>query len=178
MSHRALSISGPRVPASRGMLSGGLLVLLGIWGGLVPFWGPQFGYAYTPDTTWAWTWGRLWLEVLPAAAAILGGIGLAAATTRAVGLAAGWLAAAGGAWFILGPVLSTLWTGGTPDAGQPVGVTTVGRVVQEVGFFSGLGVVILFLAAVALGRFSMGGQQQDTAPETPEMSAEGPGGVG
>lgn len=62
--HHTISISRPRIAASRGMLSGGLLVLLGIWGGLVPFWGPQFDYAYTPDTTWTWTWGRLWLEVL------------------------------------------------------------------------------------------------------------------
>ncbi|HWD02041.1 MAG TPA: hypothetical protein VG674_06270 [Amycolatopsis sp.] len=162
----ALPLRGRRVPVSRGMLTGGLLVLLGIWGGLVPFWGPQFGYAYTPDAAWTWTWGRLWLEVLPGAAAILSGLGLTAATTRTAGLAAGWLAAFSGAWFVLGPTLSTLWTGSTPDAGQPVGTTTVGRVAQEIGFFSGLGVAILLLAAVAIGRFARGSRTPG-APDEP-----------
>ena len=37
-----------RVRRSRGALSGLLLVLLGIWGALIPFVGPYFHYAYTP----------------------------------------------------------------------------------------------------------------------------------
>ena len=42
-----------RVPRTRGVLSGLLLVLLGAWGALVPFVGPYFHYAYTPDTAWS-----------------------------------------------------------------------------------------------------------------------------
>ena len=38
-----------RVPRSRGALSGVLLLLLGAWGALIPFIGPYFNYAYTPD---------------------------------------------------------------------------------------------------------------------------------
>jgi hypothetical protein len=38
-----------RVRRSRGVLSGLLLVLLGIWGALIPFIGPYFHYAFTPD---------------------------------------------------------------------------------------------------------------------------------
>jgi hypothetical protein len=152
------------------MIGGALLVLLGIWGGLVPFLGPQFGYAYTPDTTWTWTWGRFWLEVLPAAAAVLGGLGVATATHRMVGLASGWLAAAGGAWFIVGPTLSMLWSGGTTQAGTPAAATTLGRAVQEIGFFYGLGAVILFLAALAIGRFSVPSPRQEATP-APEANA-------
>jgi hypothetical protein len=37
-----------RIPRSRGALSGVLLILLGAWGGLIPFIGPYFHYAYTP----------------------------------------------------------------------------------------------------------------------------------
>jgi hypothetical protein len=37
-----------RVPRSRGALSGALLVLLGLWGGLIAFVGPYFHFAYTP----------------------------------------------------------------------------------------------------------------------------------
>ena len=54
-----------RVPRSRGALSGVLLVLLGAWGALVPFIGPYFHFAYTPDSGWTYTQGRLWLEILP-----------------------------------------------------------------------------------------------------------------
>ena len=38
-----------RVPRSRGAMSGALLVLLGLWGGLVPLIGPYVHFAYTPD---------------------------------------------------------------------------------------------------------------------------------
>ncbi|WP_285486492.1 hypothetical protein [Amycolatopsis taiwanensis] len=163
-SHSAISVGRARIPVTRGMLSGGLLVLLGIWGGLVPFVGPKFGYAYTPDTGWTWTWGRFWLEVIPAIAVVLGGLGLARARTHTTGMVSGWLASVGGAWFILGPVLSTLWTGGPSAAGDPVSATTAGRVLQEIGFFSGLGVVVLFLGAVALGRFAVAAQPKPREP--------------
>ena len=53
------------IDRSKGTISGILLVLLGIWGGLIPFVGPIFGYAYTPDTAWTYTSGRLFLEILP-----------------------------------------------------------------------------------------------------------------
>jgi hypothetical protein len=156
-----------QVPASRGVLGGVLLVLLGIWGGLVPFLGPQFGYAYTPDTAWTWTWGRFWLEILPAAAAIVGGFGVAATRRRVTGLIFGWLAAAGGAWFIVGPSLSVLWTGGTSQAGIPAGDTSAARAVQEIGFFYGLGAVILFVAALILGRFTVLGVREATSEPQP-----------
>lgn len=142
------------VARSRGMLSGLLLVLLGIWGAIIPFVGPYFSYAYTPDRAWAWTWGRFWLEVLPGAAAILGGLMLIGTAHRAVGVFAGWLASAAGAWFIVGPVLSRLWAGPAGDAGLPIGGPTR-QVVEQIGFFYGLGAVILFLAAQALGRFTV-----------------------
>ena len=56
-----------RIPRSRGALSGVLLILLGAWGGLIPFIGPYFHYAYTPPSAWSYTPGRFWLEILPAA---------------------------------------------------------------------------------------------------------------
>lgn len=155
------TISGPaghaaisRLPRSRGAVSGLLLTLLGIWGGLVPFLGPQFGYGYTPDVSWTMTWGRLWLEVLPAAATVLGGLVLLTSASRAAGVSASWLATLSGAWLIVGPILSALWSGGTSLAGMPAAGTTVGNAAEAIGLFYGLGAVILFLAATALGRFS------------------------
>jgi hypothetical protein len=148
---------GWRIPRTRGATSGLLLVLLGVWGGLIPFIGPRFGYAYTPNTTWTMTWGRLWLEVLPAAAAVLGGLVMLSSTHRVAALWGGWLAAVGGAWFVVGPSLSRLWSGGQSQAGSPTATSTLGTTVQEIGFFYGLGAVILFLAAAGLGRLSVVG---------------------
>src|ERR1700759_4823971 len=99
-----------RVPRSRGALTGALLVLLGIWGGLIAFVGPYFHYAYTPDKAWTYTTGRLWLEILPAAATVLGGLIVGGSGSRPVAIFGAWLAAASGAWFAVGGLLST---GGT-----------------------------------------------------------------
>ncbi|HET7172799.1 MAG TPA: hypothetical protein VFI30_00800 [Nocardioidaceae bacterium] len=156
-SHRVPMTERMHMPRTRGAASGFLLILLGVWGGIIPFIGPIFDYAYTPDSSWYFTMGRLWLEILPAAAAVLGGLMILGSANRATASVGGWLAAAGGAWFVVGPIFSELWNGGAPQAGTPVGVSTLGRVVQEVGFFAGLGVCIVFLAAMALGRTSVVG---------------------
>ena len=156
-----------RVPRSRGALSGVLLVLLGIWGGLIAFVGPNFHYAYTPDKAFTYTTGRLWLEILPAAGTVLGGLILGGTRSRPAAIFGAWLAALSGAWFVLGGSLSTLWhTGGS--AGQPVG-DNLHRVVEQIGFFTGLGLVIVFLAAVALGRFTVIGARERTLAEPPAV---------
>jgi hypothetical protein len=149
-----------RVPRSRGAFCGLLLILLGAWGGLIPFVGPHFHYAYTPDTSWTYTQGRLVLEVLPGAGALLGGLIVLVSRNRPTALFGAWLAALSGAWFAVGGVLSTLWTSnGLSAAGTPVGGTAA-RVAEQVGFFTGLGVVIAFLAALALGRFTVVGVRE------------------
>ncbi len=155
-----------RVPRSRGALNGTLLVLLGAWGGLIAFIGPYFHYAYTPDKAWTYTTGRLWLEIVPAAGTILGGLILSTSATRPSAIFGAWLAALSGAWFALGGLFSTLWSiGGT---GQPVG-DKLHRVVEQIGFFTGLGVVIVFLAAVALGRLTVIGARERLAAEAPAV---------
>jgi hypothetical protein len=161
------SVATWRVPRTRGAASGVLLVLLGVWGALVPFVGPRFGYAYTPDAAWLMTSGRLWLDVVPGAVVALCGLILIASTSRALGLWAGWLAAVAGAWFVLGPALSRLWGGGQPQTGAPVATDTLHSIVTEIGFYSGLGVVIVFLAAAALGRFSVVGLREATRAAGP-----------
>jgi hypothetical protein len=143
------------MPRSRGAASGLLIILLGLWGGLVPFVGPAFGYAFTPDETWQWTDGRLFLEVLPAAATVLGGLAMTGSASRVSGSVGAWLAAAGGAWFVVGQTVSMLWNDGVMQAGQPTATTDRGQVAEWLGFFLALGVVIVFLAALALGRMSV-----------------------
>lgn len=145
------------VRRSRGALSGILLVLLGAWGALIPFVGPYFDYAYTPNSTWAYTDGRLWLHILPGVATALGGLMLLLSSNRLMALAGGWIAAVAGLWFCVGPVLSTLWNDGVSAAGVPVGTSTVRTTVEQIGFFAGLGAVIIFFAAVAIGRLTVVG---------------------
>jgi Na+-transporting methylmalonyl-CoA/oxaloacetate decarboxylase gamma subunit len=147
------------------MLSGLLLMALGVWGALIPFIGPYFSYAYTPDTAWTWTSGRLWLEVLPGIAAFVAGFLLLTTAHRAVGVFAGWLGSAAGAWFVLGPIFGRLWNGAQGAAGSPIG-GTAHQVWEQIGFFTGLGVVILFLAAQALGRFTVRSVRDVVAAET------------
>jgi hypothetical protein len=149
-----------RVPRSRGAFCGLLLILLGAWGGLVPFIGPHFHYAYTPDTSWTYTTGRLLLEILPGAATALGGLIVLGSRNRPVAMFGAWLAALSGAWFAVGGILSTLWTaGGVSAAGTPVGGAGA-RVAEQVGFFTGLGLVVAFLGALALGRFAVVGVKE------------------
>jgi hypothetical protein len=146
-----------RVPRSRGGISGTLLVLLGIWGALIPFVGPYFDYAYTPNEAWDYTNGRLIFEVLPGVGTVLGGLLVLGSANRAIAMFGGWLAALSGAWFVLGVPLSATWEG--PTVGEPIGGTTR-QVLEYVGFFGGLGVAIVFLAALALGRFAVVGVRE------------------
>jgi hypothetical protein len=134
-------------------LSGSVLALLGIWGGVIPFVGPYFHYAYTPDTAWTYTNGRLWLEILPGAGALLGGLLLIIASGRHIALFGALLGIASGAWFAVGNVLAPLWDTTNP-AGLPASVTTLAKTVEQIGFFTGLGVAIVLVAAIAAGRAS------------------------
>jgi hypothetical protein len=143
-----------RVRRSRGVLSGLLLVLLGIWGAVIPFIGPYFHYAYTPDKAWTYTTGRLWLDILPGAAAFLGGLIVLTSSYRPTAHFGAWLAALSGAWFVLGGLIGPTWIGMHMTPGTPVGDTST-RALEQIGFFTGLGVAIVLLAAMAIGRFSV-----------------------
>lgn len=141
------------IARSRGAASGFLLVLLGLWGALIPFVGPYFNFAYDPDTPWTWTSARGWLEVLPGAVAVLGGLLLLMSRNRATAVFGGWLAVIAGAWFVVGRLFASPL--GLGDFGAPVANTTTGQIALELTFFSGLGALIIFFGAMALGRVSV-----------------------
>jgi len=137
---------------SRGAFSGFLLMLLGLWGALIPFVGPYFHYAYTPDKAWTYNTARLWLEILPGAAVFLGGFLLMIAARRHSALFGAVLAVAAGAWFSLGTMLSPLWNHHVTLGGSPAAATQYTRIMEQLGFFSALGVVVVLIAATAFGR--------------------------
>jgi hypothetical protein len=140
-----------RIRRTHGIFGGCLVALLGIWGGIIPFVGPYFHYAFTPDKTWTYTTGRLDLEILPGAGALLGGLLLMWARSRHVAMFGALIAIASGAWFVLGSVFAPLWTVASPAGGPASGGTTM-RILEQIGFFSGLGLVIVLVAAAVAGR--------------------------
>lgn len=141
------------IPRTRGAASGFLLILLGLWGALIPFIGPYFDFAYDPDTPWAWTSGRGWLEVLPGVLTVLGGLLLLVSGNRATAMLGGWISVVAGAWFVVGRLFAGPW--GLGDFGAPAAGTLAGQIAVELTFFSGLGALIIFLGAAALGRLSV-----------------------
>jgi hypothetical protein len=142
-----------RIRRTHGIFGGLLVALLGIWGGLIPFIGPYFHYAFTPDKAWTYTTGRLDLEILPAAGALLGGLIMMSGRGRHSVLFGSLLAIASGAWFALGNIFAPLWTVANP-AGGPASTGTVMRIAEQIGFFSGLGIVIVTIAAMVAGRIT------------------------
>jgi len=153
---------------TRGALSGLLLVLLGAWGALIPFIGPSFSFAYSPDRTWQWTAARGWLEVLPGCAAFLGGLLLLLSANRATAMFGAWLAAAAGAWFVVGPTLASYFRLGS--IGTPTGTSQGMRALETLAFFTGLGALILFIAACAIGRMSMRSARELEMAREPMMA--------
>src|SRR5947209_4125280 len=128
-----------------------LLVALGAWGGLVPFVGHYFHFALGPDKSWDWTTARLYLDVLPAVATVLGGLILMHAGPRRSARLGALLALAGGIWFAIGPEISQLWTvGGAQGAGH--GSAHI-QMLEMLTYHTGLGVVIAALAGYAFPRF-------------------------
>jgi hypothetical protein len=133
-------------------LSGAVIVVLGVWGGLIPFIGPYFHYAFGGFQSWHFTSQRLWLDIVPGAVAVIGGLMPMSATTRVGGLTAAWVAMAAGAWFAIGPAVSLLWHHTIYAIGAPMG-GDFRQMLEWVGYFSGLGVVIVGFAAFAMGRY-------------------------
>jgi hypothetical protein len=138
---------------STGMASGLLIMVLGVWGALIPFVGPYFDYSFGINTTWHFTTDRLWLNILPGALAVIAGLLLLRAATRMAGILAGWLGVIAGAWFVVGPAVSTTWESGTGPIGRPLFGSTR-QMLELVGYFYGLGALIVAIAAFSVGRFA------------------------
>jgi hypothetical protein len=148
------------IPRSRGAVCGVLLILLGVWGGLAPFVGPYLHFGFTPDKAWEWNSGRLYLSVIPGAATLLGGLMVLITRNRAVGISGGVLGALGGAWFVGGiGIVADVLKNHSISAGKPLQSASMTAALQGYleteALFFGLGALILFVAALALGRFSM-----------------------
>lgn len=128
------------------------LVILGAWGGIVPFAGPAFGYPMPAGShipAWQWSTSHLELHVLPAIAAVAGGLALLGAVRPGVERAGALLGLGAGIWFVLGPVFSPAFLGG--GGGMKPMASTFMTVVTPLGYHYGTGITIAIVAAAALG---------------------------
>jgi hypothetical protein len=142
-----------RITRSTGAASGLAIMLLGVWGALIPFVGPYFDYSFGANTSWHYTTDRLWLNILPGVVAFLGGLILVLARTRPTAVLGGWLALIAGAWFVLGPAVSLTWETGPGPIGRPLFGSTR-QMLELIGYFYGLGAAIVALSAFVLGRLA------------------------
>jgi hypothetical protein len=142
-----------RTARSTGAISGLLITLLGAWGALIPFVGPYFDYSFGVNQTWHYTVDRLWLDILPGAVAVTGGLLMLASAKRATLMAGALLSLIAGTWFVLGPPVSLTWESGAGPIGRPLFGSTR-QMLELVGYFYGLGALIVALSAFSLGRVS------------------------
>lgn len=124
------------------------VIVLGAWGGIVSYAGPWFGYRFGADAGWHWTTAQWELHLAPGAAAVLGGLLLLSYSRLGVRIG-GYLAAAAGMWFVVGPLFASMWLGPVETR---VASATLRQVAGPLGYHYGTGLLIVALAAYALGR--------------------------
>lgn len=146
--------------------------IVGIWGALVPFVGPLFGYGMGTSPAWQWSESHLTLHLAPGVAAVVGAaLMLRGRRTRQLPGAA--LAVLGGAWFVIAPTLHPLWAAASGMGGM--GGSTWSGVLSGLGYHYGTGAVITVAAAYALGALGTTSTSSDGALENgPSQSVSGP----
>ena len=148
-----VSASRLRVSRSRGAAPGILLIVLGAWGFLIPLVGGYFDFGFSPNDTWNLTNSRWWFEVLPGIVVVVGGLLLLVGANRIITSLGGWVAAAGGAWFVIGGTVQPIMN--VETLGSPIHDSEVGAMAERLLLTDGLGVVIVFVAAWALGALAV-----------------------
>jgi hypothetical protein len=112
----------------------------------------------------------MWLDVLPGVVTLAGGLVVLLSRFRPAVLFGSWIAALAGAWFVVGDLIAGHWAG-LPAPGTPVG-SAARSALEQLGFFTGLGVAIVFVAALALGRFTVVGVADAAASSAGSAAAK------
>jgi len=61
------------------------------------------------------------------------------------------LGLAAGLWFVAGPVVSSLWNNGAVTVGPPLGAHNLTRALEWIGYFYGVGALLILFSSYALG---------------------------
>lgn len=159
-------------PASH--FAGILIVLTGAWGALSVFVGPLFNWNPTTNSAWSWTTQNWMLHLLPGVVGIVAGFLILAASPRrltggrgVIGLAA-LLAAAAGAWFVVGPPLWPTFRSG--EVFQSADATH--SFLYLLGSSIGPGLILAFLGGMAL-KAAIARTGMAIGPRSPEPGTAG-----
>lgn len=131
-----------------------LAALVGAWGAISVFVGPEFGYSPTSPGSWAWSTQNWLLHLLPGAVAVAAGLMILSAspsrrhdgTGAPIGLAA-LMIIASAAWFVIGPALWAVFEPGQPFA---TGTSSWTSFLNQVGSSLGPGILLAVLGGMAL----------------------------
>ena len=149
-----------------------LIALLGGWAFFVPLVGPYFSFGFDTHSTWLFS-GRQWeLDLAPGIAAFVGGV-LLMTPARGWGWLGGLLAFLAGSWLLVGPSLHEVYASGVL---HPLGSSTT-RALRWIGYFYGVGGLLLYFAGWGHGLFSRPTVMQET-PLTEPAQTTGPPGEG
>ncbi len=149
-----------RPPWSPAMLIAGIgAIIMGAWAGIVPFVGPKFGYTLGTSGAWKLTADHLYLQLAPGAAGVLAGLvflGFVPGRDRVpfwsgVAVVAGLLAAAAGAWLVIGPDAYTVIRHVGAN-GRTLPTRSLASLATQVGYYLGPGVLLAAFGGIALGR--------------------------
>ena len=155
-----------------------MIVLLGAWGGIVPYIGPKFDYP-SGVSAWHWTSTAWQLNLTAGGLAVFGGLILMGTVMRAQGALGAFCSICAGAWFIVGPVFASVWRGHTELGALAHGSRWM-QAWLPLGYHYGTGLLIATFGALALGLLTIPAPRpavRDRYEETPvtarEASAEG-----
>ena len=160
--------TGGALPAAGLGTIGVLTLLVGAWGGIVPFVGPLFGYSADGTTAWYWNLPHALLWLAPGAAACLAAAVMIGALPRAMAglgrmgaFGAGVLAVLAGAWFVVGP---EAWPVLFRSAGVFAPAGAMRAFVHQIGYSFGPGVLLVLFGALTMG---MAGRRSPRAVRAP-----------
>ncbi len=134
-------------------LAGFVALIVSVWGGIVPFVGPTFGFTADGTGSWYWDLSHALLALIPGAAGCLVGItlmGYSAARRRTfVGLGfIGLLAVASGAWFAIGPLAWPVLYG---TKAYFLNASPLRELAYVVGYALGPGLILAVVGGIAWG---------------------------
>ncbi len=136
--------------------AGVVAIVVSVWGGMVPYVGPLFGYSGDGSGSWHWNLAHATLALVPGVAGVLVGL-FVLAESRGVTVGRGRLslATAGvllmvcGAWFAIGPLAWPVLSNG--GGAYFVAGSHLRILAYELGYSIGTGIVLVICGAFVDG---------------------------